>query len=157
MVCSKCGLQLEDGVAFCPNCGSSTTGGPQPQQAQQPQQQVVYVNPADHTAEFTAQDIADNKLFATLPYLMSIIGVIITLLGAAESPYAKFHVRQALKIDVLNIMLVFISSVLSWTCIIPLAGIIAIITLLVVRIICLIQVFMGKAKEPVIVKEFKFL
>lgn len=39
MFCKNCGAQLEDGTAFCPNCGQSTTesAGQQPQPQPQPQ------------------------------------------------------------------------------------------------------------------------
>lgn len=148
MVCSKCGTQLNDGVAFCPNCGSSTTGAPQP---------YVYVDPADHTGEFSAKDISDNKVFAMLPYIMSVVGVIIALLASGESPYTRFHVRQSLKIDVSTMLLGIISGLLFWTCIVPIVGVIAILVLLVIRVICFFQVCSGKAKEPAIIKDLGFL
>ncbi len=148
MVCSKCGAQLNEGVAFCPSCGTPTSGGPQPQ---------VYVDPTDHTAEFSANDISDNKIFAMLPYIMSVIGVIIALLASGESPYAKFHVRQSLKIDVVMMLAAAVTVLLSWTCIVLIVGVVAIVALTVIRIICFVQVCQGKAKEPAIIKDLKFL
>lgn len=151
MVCSKCGTQLAEGAGFCPNCGTPTAGGPQPQA------QTVYADPADHTAEFDAKDISDNKVFAMLPYLMGVVGVIIALLASNESKYARFHVRQALKLDVVAILLGIAAVALCWTCIgAPICGI-AEVVLLVIRIICFFQVCKGKAKEPAIIKDLKFL
>lgn len=144
MVCSKCGTELADGVVFCPNCGTPSNGAPQPQ--------AYYADPADHTAEFSAKDISDNKVFAMLPYIMSVVGVIIALLASNESPYSRFHVRQALKIDVATTLVGVITALLFWTCIVPFAGAIAAIVLLVIRIICFVQVCQGKAKEPAIIK-----
>ena len=148
MVCSKCGSEMKDGVAFCPNCGNPA-GGPQPQQS--------YVDPADHTGEFTAKDISDNKVFAMLPYIMSVVGVIIALLASNESPYARFHVRQALKLDVATILLGVVTVILSWTCIVPIVGGVAAVIIVVIRIICFFQVCSGKAKEPAIIKDLGFL
>lgn len=144
MVCSKCGTQLNDGVVFCPNCGTPTAGGPQPQ---------VYVDPADHTGEFSAKDISDNKVFAMLPYIMSVVGVIIALLASNESPYSRFHVRQALKLDVATTLVAIATALLAWTCIVPIVGAVAAIALVVIRIICFVQVCQGKAKEPAIIKD----
>ena len=54
-----------------------------------------YVDPKDHTAEFTPQDISEHKVFAMLPYLLGTIGIIIALLAAKDSKYIMFHVREA--------------------------------------------------------------
>lgn len=148
MVCSKCGAQLADGTVFCPNCGNPTTAGAQP---------VYAVDPADHTAEFDAKDVSDNKVFAMLPYLMGIIGVIVALLASNESPYARFHVRQALKLDVVTILVGIVTALLCWTCIVPVVGGIASVALVVIRIICFFQVCKGQAKEPAIIKDLKIL
>ena len=46
MFCGKCGSEIQDGLRFCPNCGSSTDGQQMQQpapQVQQPVQQVQYV------------------------------------------------------------------------------------------------------------------
>ena len=153
MVCSKCGTQLAEGAGFCPNCGTSTAGGPQPQ----PQTQAYYADPTDHTREFDAKDISDNKVFAMLPYLMGVVGVIIALLASNESKYARFHVRQALKLDVFTILVTMATALLFWTCIMPVVGGIAEVALLVIRIICFVQVCKGQAKEPAIIKNLKLL
>ena len=148
MVCSKCGKQLNEGIGFCPECGTPAGNGAQPK---------VYVDPADHTSEFTAKDISDNKVFAMLPYLMSVVGVVIALLASNESPYTRFHVRQSLKLDVTTILLGIVTALLFWTCIVPVvSGVLAVI-IVVVRIICFFQVCSGKAKEPFLIKDLGFL
>lgn len=148
MVCSKCGNELGDGVVFCPSCGTPTSGGQNPNVN-------PYADPADHTAEFDAQDISDNKVFAMLPYIMSVVGIIIALLASSESKYTRFHVRQALKLDVANTLLGVLAVLLFWTCIAPPIIGIVIAVLFVIRIICFIQVCQGKAKEPAIIKDLK--
>ena len=121
-VCMNCHLTYDDAAQVCAQCGN-------PLVAVAPQQVDLF----DHTADFDAADISDNKVFAMLPYLMSWIGIIITLLAGSASPYASFHVRQALKIQICTALL----------------GI--------VNIICFFHVCAGKAKEPAIVRNLGFL
>ena len=165
-VCPNCGAQLEDNAAFCVSCGAPLNGA-QPQQPNQPQPQYqaqpqYYApqpayDPADHTAEFDPKDISDNKVFAMLPYLMSVIGIIIAALCAKESPYVQFHIRQAIKITVTQTLLGIVTAILVWTIIVPIVAAIAIVVLEVISIICFFQVCGGKAKEPAIIKSLSFL
>lgn len=163
MICPKCGAQVNDNSSFCTSCGNSIGGG-NPQMGApmgNPQmgmpQQVYYVNPTDHTAEFDAKDISDNKVMAMMPYLMGTIGIIIALLASRESAYAYFHVRQALKLTVVTTLLGIISGILLWTFIVPLVGAICVVIVFVIRIICFFQVCGGKAKEPAIISSLGFL
>ena len=172
-ICPKCGNQVNDGVVFCQACGNQMG---MPQQAV-PQPAPVYASPVqnydpyDHTAEFDAKDISDNKVISMLVYLMGWIGIVIALLAANKSEYAGFHVRQALKFAVLEILsgiagalVGFVSLITVWTVILPIIGAIAalalgvfMIVLWVVKIICFFQICSGKAKEPAIIRNFTFL
>lgn len=116
-----------------------------------------YVDPKDHTAEFTPQDISEHKVFAMLPYLLGTIGIIIALLAAKDSKYIMFHVREALKLTVCAILVGIVSLLLCWTVIVPMAGGVCAIIILVVKIICFFQICSGKAKEAAIVSSFGFL
>ncbi len=148
--CPNCGSPLEPGATSCPNCGDPLTV--QAVLAPEP-----YVDPADHTGEFDAADVSDNKVIAMLPYLMGIVGLIIALLARLDSPYAAFHVRQYLKICVCEAIIAILSAVLFWTIIIPVAGGICVMILLVVRVICFFQICKGEAKEPAIISRLGFL
>lgn len=147
-ICPTCGAQVPDDAGFCPNCGAPVADVesiPAPAAAA----------PAyDHTAEFDPADISENKVIAMLVYLLDAIGIIIALLASSTSKYAGFHVRQALKITVLEILL-------GICCIIPILGWIAagvgLCVLLVVKVIAFVQICQGKAVEPVIVRSFGFL
>lgn len=152
MFCPNCGSKIEDGGAFCTRCGTSLTGVTQTNTVQRSNYALT-----DHTTEFDIKDISDNKVMALLPYLMGIMGVIIALLACRESAYTYFHVRQALKIEVVTVLLGVIMLVFSWTLIIPIVGALCIAVLFVVRIICFFQVCAGKANEPAIIKNFGFL
>ena len=172
--CKYCGKVLQDGeICSCPQAqaeaaGSYAQGPQQPppnynQQYQPPQPppyqqyaQPMY-DPFDHTAEFDPKDISDNKVFAMLVYLMGTIGIIIALLASHASPYTMFHVRQGLKITVVNMLLAIVVLVLFWTVLVPIVCGIMFVVLFVVNIICFFQVCSGKAKEPAIVCKLGFL
>jgi len=177
---------MDDNLAFCMNCGTQLpTGQPAPVPTpppaapvtpppaaqfnnQEPPQNGPYSNiqpgqpapvfdPYDHTAEFTAKDISDNKVISMLVYLMGAIGIVIALLAANSSPYAAFHVRQALKFTVVTILLGIITAVLCWTIIVPIVASLGFLALLVVKVICFFQICKGKAVEPYIIRNLTFL
>ena len=155
MTCPKCGAQLPDGTAFCSVCGASMAGdAPQPG-AQNPVNAIP--NNLDHTAEFSAKDISDNKVLAMVPYLLGTLGIILALLASKESPYVSFHVRQALKITVVNTLLGIVTGLLFWTFIIPILAGICFAVLFVIKIICFFNVCSGKAKEPPLIGSLNFL
>ena len=114
-------------------------------------------NPTDHTAEFDPADVAENKLYALLAYLTSVIGIIVALLADKESPYLKFHIRQVLKLTIVETLLALIIAILSWTVIVPIVGGIAMVVVLVVEIICIVRVCGNKSVEPPIISSLKFL
>ena len=146
--CSNCGAQCEDNVVFCPSCGNSFD----PAKAS-----AASADPFDHTAEFDPKDISDNKVIAMLCYLLGSIGVIIALLAANKSDYAAFHVRQALKFTVVNVLLGIVAIVLAITIVVPIAAAICMGIVSVLRIIAFFQICCGKAKEPAIILNLKFL
>lgn len=163
--CPKCNTPVDDNAVFCPNCGASVQ--PQPMYNQQampngapvPPAYVPQVNPYDHTAEFSPEEVSDNKLFALLVYLFDFIGVIIALLAnqSKNSKYLSFHIKQSLKLTITEVMIAFITAVLCWTCIVPFAGAVCVIILLVVKIIAFIKTCMNKSVEVPIVRSLKFL
>ena len=163
MTCPKCGAQLPDGTAFCNICGASLAGGA-PQQGEQAVNSGNTVpnnyatpNNLDHTAEFSAKDISDNKVLAMVPYLLGTLGIILALLASKESPYVSFHVRQALKFTVVNTLLGIVTGLLFWTIIIPILAGICFAVLFVIKIICFFSICSGKAKEPPLIGSLKFL
>lgn len=171
--CPNCGNSVPEDGTFCANCGTPVTAqraNPQPvqppvqpvqppvQPPMQPMQPMpMYANPNDHTAEFDAEDISSNKVVAMASYMLGTLGIIIALLAAPQSPYAGFHSRQALKIDILTILVAIATLVLVWTVIVPFVGGICMVILVVVRIICFFQVCSGKAKDAPIVGSIPFL
>lgn len=148
-ICPRCNAQLPDEAEFCTNCGV--------QFAPNPQAAPVYAaptDPYDHTAEFDAKDISDNKVLAMLVYLMGILGVIVAALMSSQSKYVAFHVRNSMKFTVCSILLCFcaIIPILGWI----VMGV-GMLIILVLEIIAFIQVCKGQAKDPAIIRELKFL
>ena len=139
--CSNCGKEVPEGASVCPSCGAALGGDV-----------AKTVDAWDHTAEFDAQDISDNKVYALSAYLFSFLGVLLANVLAKESPFALFHAREALKIDVVVLVVYLLSAVFCWTCIVPIAGVILMIMLLVVKIIAFVQVCKGQAKEPWLIR-----
>lgn len=146
-----------------PQQGPVPTPPPMPQQGMPvpppmpPQPYPPMPSPSDHTAEFDPEDISQNKVTSMAPYVLGILGLILAFLAAPQSPYAAFHCRQALKIEIVSTLLLIVSGVLVWTFIVPILGMICVAILFVVRIICFFQVCAGKAKEAPIVGSLPFL
>ena len=147
--CNNCGAQVEDVAKFCPECGFKFGAIAEPRAA--------VTDIYDHTSEFSPEDIANNKLYAILMYCVSLMGIIIGLLAAGDSPYVRFHVKQSLKLFICEVILGLITAALFWTIIVGIAGSIAIVVLAVVDIICLVNACKGLAKEPPIVCKIGFL
>jgi len=149
--CPQCGTALDDAAPVCPACGMNFAQ-PQPMGAV-PMAAPVVAN-YDHTAEFTAQEVSEGKVYGLSIYLLGIAGIIIALLGARDNRYVAFHIRTYLKLEICMIL----SFVL---CIIPFLGwfacgiIVCIIGVL--QIICFFNVCSGKAIDPAIIRGLKFL
>ena len=184
--CPKCGTPIEEGSTFCTTCGlkiepqpaeapkpqnnaynpnfgaapNMGAGNPNPvyqQPPYAPQPPMPPADPYDHTAEFDAKDISENKVIAMLLYLMSFVGIVIALLSQNKSEYVAFHLRQALKFLVVETLLGILTAVFCWTFIIPIAGAIMLVVLTVIKVICFFQICKGQAKEPAIIRSLDFL
>ncbi len=168
--CPNCGNQISDDAAFCNNCGVSVAAAPQqapvsqaapvaeqqaPQQnfGQMPYQQpLMYNDPKDHTNEFDAKDIADNKIVGAAAYLFGVLGVIMAFV--VGSPYARFHARNTLRISIAAILVMIpaIIPFLGWI----VTGI-CLAVLGIIKIIAIVWAFMGKAKDLPILSDIGFL
>lgn len=114
-------------------------------------------DPYDHTREFDAADISNNKVFAMSIYLLGLFGIIVALIASHDSPYVAFHVRQGLKFEIVEVILAVITTVLCWTVIVPIAAAVALVILFVLRVIMFISICKGQAKEPGIIRSLGFL
>lgn len=167
-ICPKCSSEHNDDAMFCSKCGTPFQGeANQPGNTQMPNNsaytQPTYgqlgIDPYDHTAEFDINDVKNNKLFALLVYTMGILGVVIALIAniSQKSAYISFHIKQALKITITELIVAFITAVLFWTCIIPIAAGVVSVILLVVIIICFCKTCANKSIEAPIIRSLPFL
>lgn len=117
--CGKCGQQVDEGVKFCPACGTPmqvTTAHPGGRQTTQPiapgtqpagnptgaktttdtlgNRLENLNNTADMTDQFDKADVEQNKVMAILAYFG--ILVLVPILAAKESKFARFHSNQGL-------------------------------------------------------------
>lgn len=178
--CPNCQAQYDDTMKFCLQCGTELVDAPAEEPAPAPEAQPQYQqpaydpayaqyaqpqyaapapapDPADHTAEFDAEDIEKNKLYAISVYLLGVIGIIIALLAVKDSGFVRFHVRNVLKFWIVEILLTVVSAILCWTVIVPIAAAVCLCIVLVLEIIAFVQACKGKAKDPAIIKSIKFL
>lgn len=114
--CGKCGTQLDDGVAFCPNCGApaQAPGQQQPNQSSNSFNDFVrnLNNTPDTTAEYDPADIADNKVMSVLSYLG--IFVLIPIFAAPKSSrFARFHANQGLSLLLVDVAYWILSFLLN--------------------------------------------
>lgn len=118
---------------------------------------AIYRPSYDHTQEFDARDIAQNKLYAMLPYLFSLVGVIAAKLIKQDSAFLDFHVRQGVKFVIAETLLLVIGAVLFWTLIVPFVVGIMQMVLFVIQIIAFFSAANGQAREPAILRDLRFL
>ena len=158
-ICPVCQSQVSDGNAFCTTCGNQMPQNAAPQGTgyQNYYQPAPAYDPYDHTAEFDAADVHSNKLYVLMMYMTSLLGIVLALLAAKESPYVQFHLRQNLKFFVVEVLLGLCASVLFFTILVPIVAGIALAVVEVVKIIAFFQACGNKSKEPAIIRSLGFL
>lgn len=148
--CPRCGATLDDHAQFCSYCGivfgKTNTAAAR-----------VNYNPYDHTGEYTPKDISDGKIYAMLPYLMGIVGVFIALLASNHSSFVEFHIRQYLKFTAVRILAGIVTLLTFWLVLPLIAFPVLIVVLYVIQLITFFSVCSGKAVEPAIIRDLKFL
>lgn len=180
ITCPNCRNQIPDEAVYCPVCGTGVGAVPQFTAQQFPAptasdnandthppvytSPVPYVDPYDHTADYDAADIAENKVFALAMYLLGPLGILIALLAAKESRYTAFHVRQSLKLtvaEVLGTIALAVAAFLMWS--LRMRGLmsfivtVALIGLIAVRLLCVLCVCKNKVTEAFLVRSLRFL
>lgn len=163
--CEKCGAKMEEEAKFCPSCGAGVNG----QQSQYSQQNTQsgnfqetinkYMQTEDNTSEFEQEDINQNKVMAVLAYIG--ILVLVPLLAAPNSKYARYHVNQGLLLFIAEICLGVVMGIFIWipvlNIIIGILGGIVSLLFFVFAIIGIVNACQGKAKGLPILGKFKIL
>ena len=150
--CTKCGAQMEDNAQFCPACGASVNGG-----AQAPAQAALRFSPGIIPLSLTNRTSPTTRFWLCSAISWAGWGIVLQLLASNNSPYVRFHMRQALKLLVVNTLMGIVAVVLVFTFIVPIAAAIMYVVFMVISIICFFQVCQGKAVEPAIIRSLGFL
>ncbi len=175
--CPNCGTKLEDGKRFCPNCGTQVEAPAAPQppsfddgpyQAQpvpgenvQAQRtpaaavedfsaKVAQLNDTpDTTGAFDPDDAKNHKGMAVLAYFG--ILVLIPILAAKDSPFARYHSNQGLLLLIFAVIVSILRKIWS-----PLGVIGGLITF-ILFIIGIVNAAKGRAKELPVIGKFQLL
>lgn len=172
--CTKCGADLADGAKFCTVCGTKQPEAASGQTAQSGASSASgsidfsetlkkFNDTEDTTAEFEQSDIDSNKVMGVLAYLSWL--VLIPLLAASKSKFARFHTNQGLVLAICEVIWGVVLKIVS-TILATVFGLIhlsfiasIIITLLnlvnlaffILTILGIVNVCNGKAKQlPII-------
>ncbi len=120
-------------------------------------------NTADTTADYTAEDIEQNKVMALLAYLGLLF--LVPLFAAPNSKYARYHTNQGLVLclaavafGIVHVILTFLLLAISWR----LSFLSTIIGILWIAfpvwcVIGIVNALNGKAKELPIIGKIKIL
>ena len=142
--CPKCGNKVDDGAAFCQNCGAKLNTS----RTDFSDELKRFTDTPDSTSQYDPRDIADNKVMAILCY----IGILwlIPFLTTKESPFVKFHLNQGLTL----LILALIVAAVSW---IPVVGWLCSVVVFALAIIGIVNVANGKAQELPVIGKFTLL
>ncbi|MCR4923092.1 MAG: zinc-ribbon domain-containing protein [Lachnospiraceae bacterium] len=155
-VCPKCQARVDDNNIFCQVCGTNLEN-PGDIKADS-----VPLPEWDHSAEFDARDISENKVVAMLIYITGLWGAllylaILWLLGKNRSDYLAFHVKENFKLALLEIVILIISLALCFTVLVPIIGAILECIIVILRIIAFVSVAKNEAKEVALIRNLGFL
>ena len=147
--CTKCGTELQEGAKFCTKCGQEVTDAPK----QKKTLEEVLDTPETPMDE---KDIADNKVMAVLSYFGLL--VLIPILAAKNSPYARYHANQGLILLIASFVAQIVSNILLMIPLVGvlLSGILGLVSLAYL-IIGVVNACTGKAKELPYIGKFKLL
>ena len=164
--CKQCGMELKEGVRFCPGCGAPVEEPAQTAQQSNASKENSFTaafNTGDTTAQYDPADVEKNKAMGVLAYLSWL--VLIPIFAAKDSKFARFHANQGLVLliasaifGVVRWILSEILFAISWrlyfvTIIISLLGLV----FLALAIIGIVNAATGKAKELPVIGKIRIL
>ena len=164
--CRQCGMELKEGVRFCPGCGTPVEEPAQTAQQNSTSKENSFAaafNTADTTAQYDPADVEKNKAMGVLAYLSWL--VLIPIFAAKDSKFARFHANQGLVLLIASAIFGVVKWVLSeillaisWslyfvTVIISLLGLV----FLALAIIGIVNAATGKAKELPVIGQIRIL
>lgn len=104
--CGNCGMKFEEGTKFCPACGTPIPGG-----SKQPIPSYTPPIVPGAPEQMDIRDAQDNRVMAILAYIG--ILVLIPLLAAKESPFARYHANQGLVLAITEVIYSTVYSILT--------------------------------------------
>lgn len=115
----------------------------------------------DFTADFTPEDIQQNKVSAILAYFLFFI----PLLMSPNSPFSKFHANQSLILLITNVVLMTAAVIVSFILgMIPIIGMIGMLIppiiglgVFALFVIGLINAAQGSAKELPLIGKYRII
>lgn len=179
--CTSCGAELKEGQKFCTNCGAMVAQAPaapqppeeaagvfaaavQPQPEEEPafpvsepetQPQAPYqapfsqAQPGQSGSAGADADAASHKGMGVLAYLWILL--LIPLLAAKDSPFARFHVNQGLLLLIAELIFRLIGKASA------LIGTLGGIFCFVLMIIGIVNAARGQAKELPLIGKLRIL
>lgn len=136
MFCPKCGQEVPENDQFCPACGAAVGAAPAEAAA-------APAASDDKTSLFDPEDIRRTNILAALCYL-SITFVILALLLEPNSKFIRYHINQAIMLDVLVFagVIVAIIPFLGW-----LVAFVVSIAATVFMIMGIVRAYKGQARD----------
>lgn len=139
MKCNFCGNEIPDDSAFCPECGKQLNSVPKfnydPSQVTNPEQDFVVV------------DLQKDKTMAIVGYITWIGFIIAMVSDSKNSTFTKFHLNQALILNIASIVCP----------IIPLVGVLLGIAVFVFWIMAVISAANGQMKPLPLIENIKII
>ena len=160
--CRNCGKEIDESAKFCSYCGTATDVNANTNKSFNLGEKFQeFNNTKDHTEEFEAEDIENNKIIALFAYFGLLI--LIPIFATPNSRYAKFHVSQGINLIVVSLAYSAISSALvaafSWlpvVCtLIDISVSLAGLLIVVLVVLGIYNAVNGKAKELPIIGSWK--
>jgi uncharacterized membrane protein len=150
--CGNCGKQVDDGVKFCPSCGTSMSGAPVKAEAQA----------GDIQAD--PNDAEQNKGMAIISYL-GILCLIPLLTGDyKKSEFLKFHTNQgfvlfisAAALWIASLILGAIFTLMHLWAIVPLFSTLVWLGILALIILGIINVVNGRMRPLPVIGKFTII
>lgn len=161
MFCEKCGRELPDNAKFCDGCGAQI--GAEATRKDFAETVKGLGSTADTTGEFDAADIEKNKVLSLFSYLGILL--LIPLLAAPKSKFARFHVNQGLVLFLAEIIWGVISGCITMIIGgIPVVGVLfsvlsklVSLAMSILAILGIVNACTGKAKELPVIGSVKLL
>lgn len=155
--CTKCGSVLEDNAKFCSSCGTVVSSDP-PSSAKG-------FRLDDYTFRYKAEDISQNQTLSIFAYFSWF--VLIPLLAAQNSPYARFHSNQGLVLAIFWtgwwVIAGIVSGIFRWVAfgwlelfVSTLMGILN-LPFLILMILGIVNAASGKARELPVIGKIRIL